>query len=390
MHVRAALRNGLTPDEIKEILLQSAIYCGVPAANRRSRSRAGDRGRAAGVKTQVGIVGAGPAGLTLALLLEQAGIDAVILEARPRAYVEQRVRAGVLEPNTVDLLRRIGAARRLEREGLVHDGIYLRRKGRTIHVPMSDLTGRHLTIYGQQEVVKDLIALWLERGGRLEFEVAGTRRARPRLDRNVRPSRWEGGGSSATSSPAATASTASAGRRSPRACSQSTSSSTHSAGWGSSLMPRRRRTSSSTPGMRTASRCYSMRSPSVSRLYLQVPADEDVDEWPDERIWTELQTRLGTDGWNVGEGEIFEKGITRMRSFVAEPMQHGRLFLAGDAAHIVPPTGAKGLNLAVNDVRCSPTPWSRTMNGSDDQLLQAYTAATRSVASGARRTSPTT
>ncbi len=118
---------------------------------------------------------------------------------------------------------------------------------------------------------------------------------------------------------------------------------------------------------------YSMRSPSISRLYLQVPADEDVDEWPDERIWTELQTRLGTDGWNVGEGEIFEKGITPMRSFVAEPMQYGRLFLAGDAAHIVPPTGAKGLNLAVNDVRLLSDALVAHYERDDDQLLQAYT-----------------
>ena len=322
-------------------------------------------------RVKVGIVGAGPAGLTLALLLHQAGIDAVVLEARPRAYVEQRVRAGLLEPNTVDVLTRIGAAGRLEREGLAHDGIYLRRKGRTMHVPMSDLTGRHLTIYGQQEVVKDLIALWLERGGRLEFEVAGT--AVHGLD-TERPSiSWDGGrfecdfiagcdGFHGICRPAIPDGVLTEHEF------------VYPFGWLGVLA----RAAPTTDELiyawhENGFALYSMRSPSVSRLYLQVPADEDIGEWPDERIWAELQTRLGTDGWSVGEGEIFEKGITPMRSFVAEPMQHGRLYLAGDAAHIVPPTGAKGLNLAVNDVRLLADALVAHYEHDDDQLLQAYT-----------------
>src|SRR3954447_4834906 len=285
-------------------------------------------------RAQVGIVGAGPPRLTLALLLQQAGIGTAVVEARSREYVEQRVRAGVLEPNTVEVFERLGVTGRLEREGLVHDGIYLRREGRTIHVPMSELTGRHLTVYGQQEVVKDLIAACLERGIPIEFEtpledpadldcdfVAGCdgfhgvcRAAIPQDLRTeyeyVYPFAWLG----------------ILARAAPTT--DELIYAWHERGFA----------------------LYSMRSPTISRLYLQVPADEDIAAWPDERIWAELQIRLGTEGWRVGEGEIFEKGITPMRSFVCEPMQHGRLFLAGDAAHIVPPTGAKGLNLAMHDV----------------------------------------
>src|SRR3954447_2277012 len=139
-------------------------------------------------RVQVGIIGAGPAGLTLALLLEQAGISAVVVEARSRQYVEQRVRAGLLEPNTVELIERIGAAERLKREGLVHDGVSLRHQGRTLHIPMRELTGRHLTVYGQQEVVKDLIAAWLDRDGELHFdtEVHAIDTETPRIT-------WDGG-----------------------------------------------------------------------------------------------------------------------------------------------------------------------------------------------------
>jgi p-hydroxybenzoate 3-monooxygenase len=305
------------------------------------------------MRTQVGIVGAGPAGLTLALLLHRRGIESVVLEARDRAYVEQRVRAGLLEQNTVDVLRGLGVAERLDREGLVHDGIYLRRQGRTQHVPMTDLTGRHITIYGQQEVVKDLIAARLERGGELRFEVSDlavddVETDRPRITYTHAGSDHElvcdviagCDGFHGICRPSIPA-----GVLTEREF-------TYPFAWLGILAEAPPATDELIYAWHEHGfALYSMRSPEVSRLYLQVPADEDIADWPDERIWAELQVRLATDGWQVSEGPIFERGITPLRSFVCEPMQHGRLFLAGDAAHIVPPTGAKGLNLAVNDVR---------------------------------------
>jgi p-hydroxybenzoate 3-monooxygenase len=305
------------------------------------------------MRTQVGIVGAGPAGLTLALLLQQRGIESIVLEARDRAYVEQRVRAGLLEQNTVDVLRGLGVAERLDREGLVHNGIYLRRQGRTQHVPMTELTGRHVTIYGQQEVVKDLTAASLERGGELLFEVSdvavhGVETDRPRItythdgsDHELECDVIAGcDGFHGVCRPSVPAGVLTEHEF------------TYPFAWLGILAEAAPATDELIYAWHEHGfALYSMRSPKVSRLYLQVPADEDIADWPDERIWAELQVRLATDGWQVSEGPVFEKGITPMRSFVCEPMQHGRLFLAGDAAHIVPPTGAKGLNLAVNDVR---------------------------------------
>jgi p-hydroxybenzoate 3-monooxygenase len=304
-------------------------------------------------RTQVGIVGAGPAGLTLSLLLERAGIDCVVLEARTREYVEQRVRAGLLEQNTVDLLRDLGVADRLDREGLEHSGVFLRYRGHTHHVPMADLTGRHITIYGQQEIVKDLIAAGLQRGGELRFEVADVAVAelesdRPRI-RYVHDGRQRElecdfiagcDGFHGVCRPSVPAGVLTEHEF------------VYPFGWLGILAEAAPTTDELIYAWHEHGfALYSMRSPRISRLYLQVPQDEDIDRWPDDRIWKELQTRLGAEGWRVGEGAILEKGITPMRCFVAEPMQHGRLFLAGDAAHIVPPTGAKGLNLAVNDVR---------------------------------------
>ena len=305
-------------------------------------------------RTQVGIVGAGPAGLALALLLHEQGIESVVLECRDREYVEHRVRAGLLEHNTVELLRGLGVAERLDREGLVHDGIFLRRQGRTRHVPMTELTGRHVTIYGQQEVVKDLIAARLERGGPLRFEVSDV--ALHDLDdgsaaHHLRARRRRARTATATSSPAATASTASARAAIPDGV-LTEHEFTYPFGWLGILAEAAPTTDELIYAWHERGfALYSMRSPTVSRLYLQVPADEDIEAWPDDRIWDELQDRLAAPDWRVGEGRIFEKGITPMRSFVCEPLRFGRLFLAGDAAHIVPPTGAKGLNLAVNDVR---------------------------------------
>jgi p-hydroxybenzoate 3-monooxygenase len=305
------------------------------------------------MRTQVGIVGAGPAGLTLSLLLAQRGISSVVLEARPRAYVESRVRAGLLEHNTVDVLRGLGVAERLEREGLVHHGILLRHDGRTLRIPMTDLTQRHVTVYGQQEVVKDLIAARLAAGDPLLFDVSGVavhdlESAAPRITY-----KHDGAEHELTCDVIAGCD---GFHGVCRATVPDGILTTHELVYPFAWLGILAEAAPSTDELIYAWHehgfaLYSMRSPTISRLYLQVPADERIEDWPDERIWAELQVRLAAKGFRVSEGPIFERGITPMRSFVTTPMQHGNLFLAGDAAHIVPPTGAKGLNLAVNDVR---------------------------------------
>jgi p-hydroxybenzoate 3-monooxygenase len=307
------------------------------------------------VKTQVGIVGAGPAGLMLSHLLHRAGIESVVVEKRSRDYVTHRVRAGVLEQGTVDLLRETGLGDRLNRESIVHHGLEIRFDRSRHRIPLSELTdGKAITIYGQQEVVKDLIDARLAAGGAVYFEiddvaveaidtpsprirftnhgeridlgcdyVAGCdgfhgicRNAIPSdrlsIHERVYPFGWVG----------VLAAVAPSSEELIYAC--------HDRGFA----------------------LHSLRSHELSRLYVQCDPDDDIDAWPDGRIWDELHRRFETrDGWTLAEGPILEKGITAMRSFVVEPMQYGRLFLAGDAAHIVPPTGAKGLNLALSDVR---------------------------------------
>jgi p-hydroxybenzoate 3-monooxygenase len=324
-------------------------------------------------RTQVGIVGAGPAGLVLALLLDRAGIDSVVIEARDRAYVEHRVRAGLLEPITVELLRDLGVAGRLEREGLVHDAVLLRRQGRTRRIPITELTGRHITIYGQQEIVKDLIAARLERGGALHFEVSDVvlhdlESDAPRITyahagatHELRCDVVAGcDGFHGVSRPSIPAEH----RREYEFA--------YPFGWLGILAEAAPTTDELIYAWHERGfALYSMRSPTVTRLYLQVAADADVDDWPDERIWAELQERLAAPDWRVGEGRIFEKGVTPVRSFVCEPLRYHRLFLAGDAAHIVPPTGAKGLNLAVNDVRLL----AEALADGSEAALDAYSAA---------------
>jgi len=304
------------------------------------------------VRTQVAIVGAGPAGLTLAALLQAAGIDSVVLEDRSRDYVEARIRAGVLEQGSVELLERAGVAERLHREGIEHGGIHLQFDGERHHVPMRELTGgRRIVVYGQTEVVKDLIADRLERALPLLFEVS-----------DVSVHDFEGG--------APYVEFEHDGERQRLDCDVIAGCD----GFHGVCRP------AIAPVLQTFEREYpfgwlgiladappsseelvyahhprgfallSLRSPTRSRLYLQCRPDEDLAEWPDERIWEELRARTELPGWTLDEGAVLEKGVTGMRSFVAEPMQHGRLYLAGDAAHIVPPTGAKGLNLALNDV----------------------------------------
>jgi p-hydroxybenzoate 3-monooxygenase len=306
------------------------------------------------VRTQVGIVGAGPAGLVLAHLLHLQGIESVVLEARDREYVQQRVRAGVLEQNTVDLLRDAGVADRLDREGIVHHGIELRFDGEGHRIAMSDLTGgRAIWIYGQQEVVKDLIAAREAVGAPLRFEVSDvavhdleTERPRITYMSDGAPQELECDviagcdGFHGICRPAVGTERLQIAERE------------YPFGWLGILAE----VAPSTDELIYAYHdrgfaMHSLRSPTLSRLYLQVDPADDIATWPDARIWEELHRRLAADGWSLTEGPIVEKGITPMRSFVASPMRRGRLFLAGDAAHIVPPTGAKGLNLAINDVR---------------------------------------
>jgi p-hydroxybenzoate 3-monooxygenase len=304
-------------------------------------------------RTQVAIVGAGPAGLLLGALLQMRGIDAVVLEARSREYVEARIRAGVLEHGTAEVLRAAGVGARLDREGLVHGGIYLRFEGISHRIPMSELTGgRAVTIYGQTEVVKDLVAARLQIGAPLRFECSDVR-----LDglRSEAPTvRYNHDGEShelrcqivagcdgfhGVCRPAIPAGVLTVWERE------------YPFAWLGILAD----VAPSTDELIYARHArgfalHSMRSLERSRLYIQVDPHDEIERWPDRRIWDELHARLATPGWELHEGRVLEKSITPMRSFVAEPMRYGRLLLAGDAAHIVPPTGAKGLNLAVADV----------------------------------------
>lgn len=327
------------------------------------------------MRTQVGIIGAGPAGLLLSQLLSLQGIESAVLEVRDRGYVEQRVRAGVLEHGTVQTLRESGVGQRLDAEGMVHEGLNIRFGGRTYRLNLEELTGRHVTVYGQQEVVKDLISARLKAGGDVRFGIGRValhaidserphitfvqdaaaselrcdfvigadgfhgicRGLVPERDEYERiyPYAWLGILAQA-----------------PPSCPEVIYA-RHDQGFA----------------------LHSMRSPSITRLYLQVPPDEDVASWPDDRVWEELRLRLSDDeGFTLADGPVLDKSITPMRSFVATPMQHGRLFLAGDAAHIVPPTGAKGMNLAVADVRLLARALAAYYRDRREDLLAAYTA----------------
>jgi p-hydroxybenzoate 3-monooxygenase len=329
------------------------------------------------MRTQVGIVGAGPAGLTLAHLLQREGIESVVLENRSREYVEQRVRAGVLEQAIADLLVESGAGERLRREGIVHHGIELQFDRERHRIPLSDLTGRAIVVYGQTEIVKDLIQLRLDAGLPLLFDVSDV--SVHDLESEHPSIRFSHEGAEHVLECDAVAGCDGyhgVCRPSIPAGVLSEFSREYPFGWLGILaaVP----PSSDELVYSHHERGFallSLRNPELSRLYVQCRPDEDLAEWPDARIWEELQLRLGLDGWVLAEGPILEKGVTGMRSYVAEPMQFGRLFLAGDAAHIVPPTGAKGLNLALHDVRLlaeALVSWYRT--GSSG-LLDSYSDA---------------
>ncbi|MBD0420631.1 4-hydroxybenzoate 3-monooxygenase [Streptomyces sp. NPDC052309] len=330
------------------------------------------------MRTTVGIIGAGPAGLLLARLLHNAGIDSVVLESRDRAYVERRQRAGILEQGTVDVLRAAGAGERMDREGLRHDGIELRFDRRRHRVDFPALTGgKSVMVYAQTEVCKDLIALQLKEGGPLLFEAealavegAGTDHPRVRFrhegTEDVLECDYVVGCDGFWG----------VARRAVPAELSRTFERTYPFGWLGILAD----VAPSHDELVYARHdrgfaLLSMRSPSVSRLYLQVPAGTDADSWSDEEIWDELERRFETaDDWTLRRGPITQKSVTPMRSYVHEPMRYGRLFLAGDAAHIVPPTGAKGLNLAVGDVVTLARALTHRRETGSDALLDAYSA----------------
>ncbi len=329
------------------------------------------------MRTQVAIVGAGPAGLVLSHLLHRQGIGSVVLECRSREHVQNRVRAGVLEQGTVDLLTETGLGKRLHAEGHAHHGIELRFDGRRHRVPLTDLTGRSIWIYGQQKVVEDLIDGRGPGHGELFFEVEGVTvqdldsttpcvRFRHEDEEYVVHADFVAGcdgfhGTCRAALPDGVLTTYE--REYPFAWLGILAEVAPS--YDELVYTRHDR----------GFALLSQRGPTVSRMYLQVDPHEDIDDWSDDRIWEELHRRVDTaDGWTLQEGPIFDKGITPMRSFVAEPMQYGRLFLAGDAAHIVPPTGAKGLNLAVADVKVLADALAGWYAVGDRSGLDAYSA----------------
>jgi p-hydroxybenzoate 3-monooxygenase len=328
------------------------------------------------MRTQVGIVGAGPAGLLLSHLLTLRGIDSVVVETRSRAYCEARQRAGILEDGAVRLLREAGLADRLDREGLEHGGIYLQFAGERQHIDFRDLTGgRSVTVYAQTEVVKDLIARRLAGGGPIEFEITDTAVAGLGTDRPVLSYTSADGtrqdvtcdviagcdGFHGICRPAIPASLLTVRERE------------YPYAWLGILAEVPPSTDELIYAHHTDGfALHSMRTPQVSRLYLQVAPDESITAWPDDRIWAALQRRFALPGWELQQGPVIDKSITPMRSFVSSPMRYGRLFLAGDAAHIVPPTGAKGLNLAMADVAVLADTLESLLLQKDTELADAY------------------
>jgi p-hydroxybenzoate 3-monooxygenase len=328
------------------------------------------------VRTQIGIVGAGPAGLVLAHLLHLQGIESIVIETRSRKYIEERVRAGLLEHGTVNLLIETGVGERLQRECLTHHGIVLRFHRGSHRIDFNDLTGgKTVTIYAQQEVIKDLVAARLAAGLPILFDVEDVSvhgydgsspsiRFRAAGREEVLHCDYIAGcdGFHGICRPSLPAGVLTEFER------------VYPFGWLGIL-------AEAPPSNDELVYCYhelgfallTMRTRQISRLYLQVPHDEDIEAWSDDRIWSELRKRTEADGgWKLNEGRIFQKNIASMRSYVVEPMQYGKMFLAGDAAHIVPPTGAKGLNLAVADVRIMAKAFAEFYRTGKTHLLERY------------------
>ena len=323
---------------------------------------------------QVGIIGGGPAGLILSHLLQQHGIDSIIVEKYSQEHVQERVRAGVLEHGTVEMLMELGLGERLQREGLIHYGIELSFLGRRHRIDFKELTGRGITVYGQNEVVKDLTTARLEKGGEIVFEAEHVSIHDIHTGRPVIRYKKEGSAQElACDFIAGCDGFHGICRSSIPAELLKIYERSYPFGWLGVLAE----VPPSSQELIYANHergfaLLSMRSPKVSRLYIQCEPEEDLSQWPDERIWEELEIRLATDNWKLTRGPIFQKGVTGMRSFVAEPMQFGRLFLAGDAAHIVPPTGAKGLNLAAADVRVLAAAIADFYKSGNTNLLNRY------------------
>jgi p-hydroxybenzoate 3-monooxygenase len=327
------------------------------------------------MRTQVGIVGAGPAGLMLSHLLHLEGIESVILESRGRDYIESRIRAGLIEQWASDLLTETGVGERMRREAMFHNGVYFAFGGALHHIDFRELVGQGVTIYGQQEVIKDLVARRLADGGTILFEAADV--SVHDFAGNAPKIRFRHGGRSeelgcdfiggcdgfhGVCRPSIPASALTAHDRE------------YPFGWVGIL-------SQSPPPEHEliyayhdrGFALYTMRSPTLARLYLQCAPDDDIENWPDARIWQELHVRLAGVR-TLAEGEMLQKGVTAMRSFVVEPMQYGRLFLAGDSAHIQPPTGAKGMNLALADVKVLARALTEFYRTGRSDLIERYSA----------------
>jgi p-hydroxybenzoate 3-monooxygenase len=327
------------------------------------------------MRTQVAIVGAGPAGLFLSHLLHLQGIESVVLESRSKAAIESTVRAGVLEQSSVDLLIKAGLGERVQREGYPHHGVYLRFDGHNHFIDMYELLdGKTVTIYPQHEVIKDLVQARLAAGGDIRFEVEDVRVSN--LDTNMPKVHYRQAGEDYELSCdflAGCDGAASVCRNSIPAGALTTYDKVYPFSWFGIL--------AEAPSAGKLIYCYheqgfalvSSRTPTLQRMYFQVDPHDHVNNWPDERIWAEFRARLaGEDGWTFEEGRITKKDIIGMHSYVMEPMQYGRVFLAGDAAHIVPPTGAKGLNLAIADVHHLAEGLDQFYASGRQELLEAY------------------